>query len=78
MEPAKLLQHFGVVGIRLKHPHICVFGGIVLNPGVNTEPLLRGARTYVFLLLVNMADLKPYVFLGQRSRRVRDDIAETL
>ena len=34
--------------------------------------------TYVFLLLVNMTDLEPDVFLCQRARWVLDDIFEAL
>lgn len=35
-------------------------------------------NTYVFLLLMYMPDLKPYVFLGQGSRRIGDNIFKAL
>jgi len=35
-------------------------------------------RTHVFLLLVDVADLKPDVFFGQWPRRIGDDVLEAL
>ncbi len=37
-----------------------------------------GGITHVFLLLVDMADLKPNVFLGQGAWRVTDNVLEAL
>lgn len=34
--------------------------------------------THVFLLLVNMANLEPDVFFGQRTRGIANDIFEAL
>jgi hypothetical protein len=34
--------------------------------------------TYIFLLFVDMSDLEPDVFLGERTRRVIDDVVEAL
>jgi hypothetical protein len=34
--------------------------------------------TYLFLLFVHVTDLEPNVLLGQRARRVGDDILEAL
>ena len=34
--------------------------------------------THIFLLLMNMANLEPDIFLGEWPRRVGDDILETL
>lgn len=36
------------------------------------------ARTYVFLLLVNVTDLEPNIFLGQWARRVINNVLEAL
>lgn len=35
-------------------------------------------QLYIFLLLVDMANLEPDVLLGERSRRVGDNILEAL
>lgn len=36
------------------------------------------ARTYVFLLLVNVTDLEPNIFLGQWARRVINNVLKAL
>ena len=36
------------------------------------------SSTYVFLLFVNVADLEPDIFLGQRFRRVVNNVFEAL
>lgn len=35
-------------------------------------------HAYIFLLLINMADLEPDIFLIQRTWRIIDNIFETL
>jgi hypothetical protein len=35
-------------------------------------------NTYILLLLMNMADLEPDIFLGQRAGRRIDNVFETL
>ena len=36
------------------------------------------ASTYIFLLLMDVADLEPYILLGQWPRRVLHDVFEAL
>lgn len=66
-----------MIRLSLKHPSVRSLCSVILDlPLAPTG----GARdtTYVFLLLVNMANLKPNVLLGERSRGIVDNVFEAL
>lgn len=81
MQPTELLQDLGVVRVSIKHSSVSILGRLILrNPLERVRDLRsrRDSRAYVFLLLVDMANLKPDVLFRQWARWVRDDVFETL
>ena len=66
-----------MIGVSFEHTSVSHFGRLVLdNVSEMPPPLERG--TNIFLLLMNVTNLKPYVLLCQRPRRVGDYIFEAL
>lgn len=51
--------------------------GVVGVP-IEDTPVGGLGRLKVFLLLVNVTNLEPYIFLGEGTRRVSDDVFEAL
>lgn len=67
-----------MVGISVEHTTVCIFGGIVLWT-CQLWPMIRYTHTtYIFLLLVYVANLEPNVFLSQRFGRILHDVCEAL
>ena len=66
IEPAELLEDFGVTGIFRYDTLICVFSSNVLRVDLSTEHKREKARgnTDVFLLLIYMTNLEPNVGMG--------------
>ena len=77
IEPTELLQDFGVIGIVLQYTLVRVLSSVILK-WPSARGTSRGGVTHVFLLLVDVSNLEPDVDLGQRFRRIVQDIAETL
>lgn len=79
MQPAELLQYFRVLRISLKDSSVCKLCSLVLKCKLTLDKVKSSITgTHVFLLLVNMADLKPNIFLSQWPRRVGHNIFEAL
>lgn len=81
VQPTKLLQNLGVVGVAVEDPVVGSLRILKLSAGeglASQQPARTVQYTYVFLLLMDMADLEPYVLLGQRCRRRVDDVLEAL
>ncbi len=79
MEPAKLLQYLRMVWVAVENPSVCGLGTIILcitNQHMFKVKVFR--NTYIFLLLVDVADLEPDILLRQRRRRRGDNILEAL
>lgn len=70
VQPAELLENLGVLGVALENTLVGRLGAIKLE-GVRSKATksARGGEAYIFLLLVDMANLEPDVFLGQGARR---------
>lgn len=79
VEPPKLLENLGMVGIALEHAVVSRLSGIILKR-ISVSGRRRNFRrpTYILLLFVNMANLEPDVFFCQRARGVANDVFETL
>lgn len=79
MEPAKLLEHFGVMGVALKNASIGLLGRLELTtmsaPGVFFK---HSRQAYVSLLFIDMADLEQNVRLVQRRGWVVGNVLEAL
>lgn len=79
MQPAELLQNFRVIRISVKDSSVGSLRGVVL---AQMFALDKGqvsiSGTYIFLLLVNMSDLKPDIFLSQWPWRIGHDIFKAL
>lgn len=79
MEPAELLEDLCVVFIVLKDTLVCflcrdkLIGMLAISLDFEAS-----WATHVFLLLVNVADLKPDVFLLQWTRRIVHNVPEAL
>lgn len=68
-----------MVGVAFKNACVCRLGGVVLYKTlVEKRQHHNNWSTYVFLLLMHVANLEPNVFLAERLRRVGDDVAEAL
>ena len=71
VEPAELLEDLGVVGVPIQDALVRRLCAVILQemvlPGAGRDSLAVG--TYVFLLLMHVANLEPDVFLGQRRGR---------
>lgn len=79
MQPAELLQYFRVLRISLKDSSVGSLCSLVLKRKLTLDKVRSSiSETHVFLLLVNMADLKPNIFLSQWPRRVGHNIFEAL
>lgn len=79
VQPAKLLENLGVVGIPLKDTVIGSLGIIKLEQGQYHWRVRRDrGETHVFLLLMYVSNLEPDVFLCQWSGRRGDDVSEAL
>lgn len=79
MQPAELLQYFRVLRISLKDSSVGSLCSLVLKCKLALGMVRSSiSGTHVFLLLVDMADLKPNIFLSQWPRRVGHNIFEAL
>lgn len=80
VEPTKLLENLGVVGVTLQHASIGTLSRFELDKEVSmarrSTRLISG--TYILLLLVDVADLEPDVLLGEGARGVINNILEAL
>ena len=79
MKPAKLLEDLGVTRCVVKNSLISLLGSIKLQECQRqdqTENMI--SKTDVFLLLVDVADLEPYIVLGKRLRRRCNNISKAL
>lgn len=76
-EPAKLLQDLGMVGVAVENPPVGCLSRVELCI-VSGSSVKNDGCTYILLLLMNVADLKPDIFLCERTRRVVDDVFEAL
>ena len=76
MQPAELLEHFRMFGVTIENPPVSCFGAFKLY-NISAAPEWT-EHTYVFLLFMDMTNLKPYVFFVQWSWRIRYNIFETL
>lgn len=77
MQPAKLLQNLCMVRVSLQYSSVGTFCSLVLNFALAMARLLN-ADTYVFLLFVNMADLKPDILFCEWPGRIGNDPFEAL
>lgn len=78
MEPAQLLQNLGVVGVTFEDAvvsHLRIFK--LASVSTRSSGPVTG-NTYIFLLLMNVANLKPDIFFCERRRRRVHDVLETL
>ncbi len=78
MQPAQLLQDFGMIWVTLKYLSICKLGVVVLGPVRVASKRQTQVSTYILLLLMNVTNLKPNIFLSQRRGWKGHDVAETL
>lgn len=78
MQPAELLQNLGMVGISIEHTAICQFGGIILQTVSMGCPFSGLGLSYVFLLFVDVANLKPDILLGEGPGWILNDVFEAL
>ena len=80
VEPAELLQDLGMIGVPVQDALVRRLCAVILQKGVlpcaRDDSLALG--TYVFLLLMHVADLEPDVLLGQGRRWRLHDVFETL
>lgn len=77
MQPAKLLKHFSVLRIAVKHSSVRSFGAFVLQ-GCQKSYSRRDTFTHIFLLFMNVADLEPDVLLVKWSRWIGNNVLEAL
>ena len=78
MQPAKLLQNLGVIWVSVENPSIRRLCGIVLERGSANNVQFPEGQAYIFLLLVHMPDLEPYVLFGERPGGVGHYVLEAL
>lgn len=78
MQPTKLLENLCVVGISVKDPPVSSLRGVVLQYCQQSSHRKWVDLAYILLLLVHMTNLEPDVFFGKRSRRIGDNVFETL
>lgn len=76
MQPSKLLQNLGVIGIAFKHTHVSCLCIVILH--IISIVQMSVGDTHIFLLLVNMTNLKPDILLGQRIGWKGYDISKAL
>ena len=73
IEPAQLLQDFGMAGIFCYDAFICIFSSNVLEVVLRTEHEQGWEDTDVFLLLIYVANLEPDVGMSKWARRTAQD-----
>lgn len=79
VKPAKLLKNLGMVRIPLEHTLVSGLSGVILEYlSVHIQQRVGNQSTYILLLLVDMTDLEPDIFFGQRARGVADNVFEAL
>lgn len=69
MQPAQLLEDLGVVGRVIENPLVCSSGTLELQIVTTFASNLAFLETHIFLLLMDVTNLEPDVFLSQRTRR---------
>ena len=77
IKPTQLLKNFGMLRITFEDAHICCFGRFVLQDG-QRSPSGPETATYVFLLLVDVPNLKPDVGLIQWMGWTIDNVLKAL
>ena len=77
MKPTQLLQDLCMFWVPVKYTAIRSFGALKLEGYKQWQGRTKG-QAYVFLLLVDMANLKPDVLLAERTWRVSNDVLEAL
>jgi hypothetical protein len=77
VKPTELLKHFGVIWITFQNATVGTFGCFELEKRLAAIWQARTC-TYLFLLFVNMSNLEPDVFFGQRARWIGDNVFEAL
>jgi hypothetical protein len=75
MQPSKLLQDFGVVGLVSQYPHVRISGVFVLSSARTRH---SHGESHVSVLLIDVPKLEPDVPRCERARRVLQDIFEAL
>ena len=78
MQPAKLLKDLCMVWISVQHTPVCQFGIVIL---LFRQRMLFNAKAnsaYIFLLLMDVTDLKPNILFCQWGRWNGNNISETL
>lgn len=86
VQPSELLQDLGMVRVLVKHSAVGGLGSVKLCATVSRGRKKKGGGggrrgagiTYVFLLLVDMANLEVDVLLGQWARRIVYNVLEAL
>lgn len=81
VQPTELLENLGVVGRVVEDALISRFSAVELKSWSVADQSVTCRRklgTYVFLLLVDVANLKPDVLLCQGARRGMDNVFEAL
>ncbi len=77
MQPAKLLQNLCMIRVSLQHSSVSAFCSLILMSPSAMARLLN-PDTYVLLLLIDMADLKPDILFCEWPGRIGDDPFEAL
>jgi hypothetical protein len=77
MQPAKLLKDLCMIWVPVQHTAVGIFGIVVLD-AISKATTISDQATYIFLLLMDMPDLKPNILFGQRSWWHRNNVPETL
>lgn len=67
-----------MIGIAIKHTPVGELGIVILRCVRHVVSISSGGPTHIFLLLVNVTNLKPDVLLCQWRRRIRDNVFEAL
>jgi len=78
IQPSQLLENLCVIWITVKHAAICTFGIVILWIVSLETRQIEVEATYVFLLLVNVSNLKPDILFGEWSWWNGDNVAEAL
>lgn len=78
MQPAKLLQDLCVIRIPVEDPPVRCLCGVILEVPLANKYRIPAKYTYIFLLLMYVANLKPDVFFSERPRRVGHYVFEAL
>jgi hypothetical protein len=78
VQPSELLEDLRVIGRLVQHALVGSLGTVKLREGQSRHHFQGLEESYIFLLLVDMANLEPYVLLGQGTRRGANDVLEAL